>query len=66
VCLFILPENKKARLLPRPKTLSSQENIWVQLQKTKEKAARLGDNFEKSFVLAHFYNRARTYFSLEA
>jgi site-specific DNA recombinase len=45
-------ENKKARLLPRPKTLSSQENIWVQLQKTKEKAARLGDNFEKSFVLA--------------
>ena len=52
MCLFILPENKKAWLLPRPKTLSSQENIWVQLQKTKEKAARLGDNFEKSFVLA--------------
>ncbi len=45
-------ENKKAWLLPRPKTLSSQESIWVQLQKTKEKAARLDDNFKKSFFLA--------------
>jgi len=63
VCLFILPENKKARLLPRAKSHSPQENIWLMLQGSKQKATRLGDNSEKSLLLAQFYNRARTYFS---
>jgi hypothetical protein len=54
--------NKKARLLPRPEAHSPQENIWLLLRKTKEKAARMGGNSEKSLLLAHLYNEARTYF----
>ena len=50
--LNLFLSNKKARLLPRPEAQSPQENIWVLLRKTKEKAARMGDNSEKSFLLA--------------
>ena len=43
---------KKARLLPRAKSHSPQENIWLALRESKEKAARLGDDSSKSFELA--------------
>ena len=61
--LNLLLENKKARLLPRPEAHSPQENLWLALRAVKEKAAHSGDNSEKSLLLAHFYNQARTYFS---
>jgi len=40
----------------------SPKNIWLALRATKEKAARLGDISENSFLLVDFYNFARTYF----
>jgi len=60
--LNLFLSNKKARLLPRPNSHSPSENIWPALREAKEKAAHTGDNSSKSFVLAHFYNQARTYF----
>ncbi len=54
--------DKKARLLPRTEAHSPQENLWLALRAAKEKAAHSGDNSEKSLLLAHLYNEARTYF----
>jgi len=68
VSTLILPEirlrrtAKKARLLPRPSSDSPPENIWLALRAAKEKAAPAGDDFQKSLLLAQFYNRARTHF----
>jgi site-specific DNA recombinase len=44
--------DKKARLLPRAKSHSPQENIWLALRESKEKAALAGDKFQKSLLLA--------------
>jgi site-specific DNA recombinase len=44
--------DKKARLLPRAKSHSPQENIWLALRESKEKAAQTGDKFQKSLLLA--------------
>jgi site-specific DNA recombinase len=50
--LNLFLENKKTRLLPRPVAYSPQENLWLALRVAKEKAAHLGDNSEKSLLLA--------------
>jgi hypothetical protein len=60
--LNLFLSKKQARLLPRPNSNSHQENIWLALRATKEKAARMGDQFQKSPNLAQFYNEARTCF----
>ena len=57
---------KKARLQPRPSSHFPPENIWVALRAAKEKAAHADGNSEKSFILAQFYNRARTHFGASA
>ena len=56
-------KDKKARLQPCAKSHSPQENIWLALRESKEKAAHAGDVSEICPLLAQFYNRARTYFS---
>jgi hypothetical protein len=72
VSTLILPEirlwrtTKKAQLLPRPSSHFPPENIWVALRAAKEKAAHADGNSEKSFILAQFYNRARTHFGASA
>ena len=43
---------KKARLQPHPSSHFPPENIWLALRAAKEKAAHLGDNSEKSLLLA--------------
>jgi hypothetical protein len=58
-------KSKKHSLRLSPKSHSPQENIWLALRASKQKAARWGDNSEKSLFLARFYNRARTYFNLK-
>jgi hypothetical protein len=63
VCISILPENKKAVCSTNGKISFPQENIWLALRESKEKAALAGDKFQKSLLLARFYARARTYFS---
>ncbi len=50
--LNLFLSKKQARLLPRPNSNSPQENIWLALRTTKEKAARMGDQFLKSPNLA--------------
>ena len=50
--LNLFLSNKKARLLPHPEAHSPQENLWLALRAAKEKAARLGDNSEKSLLMA--------------
>jgi site-specific DNA recombinase len=50
--LNLFLSKKQARLLPRPNSNSPQENIWLALRATKEKAARMGDQFQKSPNLA--------------
>ena len=50
--LNLFLKDKKARLLPRAKSHSPQENIWLTLRESKEKAVRLDDNSSKSFELA--------------
>ncbi len=50
--LNLFLSRKQARLLPRPNSNSPQENIWLALRATKEKAARMGDQFLKSPNLA--------------
>ena len=44
--------DKKARLLPRAKSHSPQENIWLALRESKEKERWTRSVSEKSFVLA--------------
>ena len=44
--------DKKAWLLPRAKSHSPQENIWLMLRESKEKAAHAGDNSEICPLLA--------------
>jgi hypothetical protein len=56
---------KQARLSPRPNSNSPQENIWLALRATKEKAAQMGDQFLKSPKMAQFYNEVRTHFQRE-
>ena len=56
-------KDKKARLQPCAKSHFPQENIWLALRESKEKAAHAGDNSEICPLLAQFYNRARTHFS---
>ncbi len=50
--LNLFLSKKQARLSPRPNSNSPQENIWLALRAAKEKAARMGDNFQKSPNLA--------------
>ena len=50
--LNLFLSQKQARLLPRTNSNSPQENIWVLLRKTKEKAAQIGDQFLKSTKMA--------------
>jgi hypothetical protein len=70
VCSSILYQNRQWRQKAQPTaaqiSFSPPENIWYLLRKTKEKAARTGDNFQFSTILAHFYNEARTYFQQNA
>ena len=42
---------------------SPSKNIWVLLRKTKEKAARMGDQFSESLFLVDFYNEIQTHFT---
>ena len=58
-----MADNQKARLQPRPSSHFPPENIWLALRLAKEKAAHAGDDFQKSLLLAQFYNRARTHFA---
>ena len=50
--LNLFLKDKKARLLPRAKSHSPQENIWLALRESKEKRALAHSVSEKSFVLA--------------
>jgi site-specific DNA recombinase len=50
--LNLFLKDKKARLQPCAKSHSPQENIWLALRASKQKAARWGDNSEKSLFLA--------------
>ncbi len=50
--LNLFLSKKQARLLPRTNSNSPQENIWLALCATKEKAAQMGDQFLKSPNLA--------------
>ena len=50
--LNLFLKDKKARLLPRAKSHSPQENIWLALRESKEKAAHAGDNSEICPLLA--------------
>jgi site-specific DNA recombinase len=50
--LNLFLKDKKARLLPRAKSYSPQENIWLALRAAKEKGAQTRSISEKSFILA--------------
>ena len=50
--LNLFLKDKKARLLPRAKSHSPQENIWLTLRESKEKRALAYSVSEKSFILA--------------
>ena len=50
--LNLFLSKKQARLLPRTNSNSPQENIWLALRATKEKAAQMGDQFLKSPKMA--------------
>ena len=41
---------------------SPQENIWLWLRQSLEKAARQGDKISESSILVAMYAKARTYF----
>jgi hypothetical protein len=41
---------------------SPQENIWLWLRQSLEKAARSGDKISESSILVAMYAKARTYF----
>jgi hypothetical protein len=45
-----------------PEISHSLKNPWSALLISKEKAARAGDDFQKSFLVAQLYDDARTYF----
>ena len=64
--LFYFTRKQKSRRFTSAKSHSPQENIWLALRESKEKAAHAGDNSEICPLLAQFYNRARTYFSANA
>ena len=50
--LNLFLKDKKARLQPYAKSHSPQENIWLALRESKEKAAHAGDNSEICPLLA--------------
>jgi hypothetical protein len=56
-------KTKKPFVSQTAKSHSPQENIWLALRESKEKERWTRSVSEKSFVLARFYARARTYFS---
>jgi hypothetical protein len=60
---FYFTRKQKSRHFTSAKSHSPQENIWLALRESKEKAAQTGDKFQKSLLLAQFYARARTHFS---
>ena len=53
---------KKVRLSPHPIAHLPSANLWVWLRQSLEKAALVGDQFQKNLILASFYDQARTYF----
>jgi hypothetical protein len=64
LCAFLFYQKTKKPFAPQTaKSHSPQENIWLALSESKEKAAQTGDKFQKSLLLARFYARARTHFS---
>jgi DNA invertase Pin-like site-specific DNA recombinase len=59
--LNLFLKSKKAQPTAAPE-ISPPKNIWFLLRKTKEKAARMGDDFDFCTFLVEFYDSARTYF----